>query len=118
MQNRETWKLLALLGGLNLLVGVVLIAVGAAYDFLGRSPGTIAMLGVGLAGAPWLALSTHLKHQLKIHRERDAMQLAREARDFASALNSQTGVHRAVQAIVAERGDDAVRLALLRGEDE
>lgn len=115
LRETETWKLIALLGGLNLAVGLVLIAVGAAYDFLGRSPGMIAMVGVTAIGGPWLALAKHMQHQLAASRE-DARALDEERRRVQiEAMRrdvTRTGAHRTLQALMEEHGEAAVVLAL------
>lgn len=101
--------MLALLGGLNLAVGLILLGVGAAYDFLGRSPGTMAIIGASAMAGPWLALAQYMR--TKIVAERHAIDEAR--RDAVrSAISSRTGVHRALQAMIDEHGEEQVHAAI------
>ena len=123
MRERETWRLLALLGGLNLLAGLILIAVGAAYDFLGRVPGTMAIAGVTSMSLPWLALARHMQHSLAAHREeeRKALQVEAIRRGAESSRLTHalaTGAHRTLRSLIDEHGEDVVRLALERGSGE
>ena len=108
-----TWKLLAILGTLSLISGLAVVGVDAAYGWLGKTPGTIAMLGVAMMSAPWLALAAHLKHQLQVQRARDAHLLSQP--EVVRQL-SRTDVHRTLTAIAEEHGAEAIRMVL--GEDD
>lgn len=111
--------MLALLGGLNLAVGIVLLAVGAAYDFLGRSPGTMAIIGASAMAGPWLALAQYMK--TRIAAEKVAIDAAHRE-SMRKSLASNTGVHRALQAMIDEHGEEhvseAVSVALVRRADK
>ncbi len=99
----KAWKLIAALSLANLVVGGVVVAIGLAYDFLGRSPGTIAMVGVALMSGPWLALSKHMHHTLEVSRKQSLVALSEHPKDVVRDL-SATAAHRTIQAIVEHHG--------------
>jgi len=112
----KTWKLLAILGAVNLISGLAVVGVGLAYDFLHMTPGTISMIGVGLMGAPWLGLSRHLYVQLKAEHTRQVSELNERPRDLIREL-SETGTHRTIQALIEEHGAAEIFGILTAGED-
>lgn len=101
MRPWPTWKLLTILGVLSLVSGLSVVGIDAIYGFWGKTPGTIAMIGVSMISAPWLALAGHLRHQLKMQQQRDALALAHDPRGVVRSL-TETGAHRVVQAIHEE----------------
>jgi len=103
----RTWKLLAILGVTQLVAGLAVVGVGLAYDFLRITPGTIAMVGVGLMGAPWLGISRHLYMQLQREHARKAAELGDHPRDVIKQL-SATGTHRTIQALIEEHGAEEI----------
>lgn len=96
-ENQATWKLLAALAGCQIAAGLIILAVGAAYDYSGRAPGNLALLGATLVGGPWLALAKRIhsigqaeqrrrelaerreEHELSILRSGQHFQITREA---------------------------------------
>jgi hypothetical protein len=113
----KTWKVVAVLGGVNFLVCVAIIGVGAAYDFLGRAPGSLVMLGVTLMTTPWVLLSKHLHHDLAARRKREFQILEDRPRDVIRDM-SGTGTHRTLQAIADEHGQDLLDFIASRGDRE
>lgn len=67
---QSPWKLLAALGGINLAVGIVVLAVGLWYDWIGRAPGQIAMVGVAMMSWPFLTLSAIFRSHAKSTQRR------------------------------------------------
>jgi hypothetical protein len=62
----KAWRLLAILGAVNMFVGGAVLAVGFAYDLIGKAPGQIALVGVGMISWPFLILSAAAKNYAKI----------------------------------------------------
>ncbi len=112
----RTWKLLAILGAVNLVTSLSVVGVGLAYDFLHITPGTISMIGVGLMSAPWIGLSRHFYTKFKTEQTRQASELNEHPRDIIKQLSS-TGTHRTIQALIEEHGAAEIFGVLTAGED-
>lgn len=111
----KVWKLIVALSAGNLVVGLVVVAIGVAYDFLGRSPGTIAMTGVALMSGPWLLIAIRLRHELDASKNRSTAALAERPLDVVREL-SNTEAHRTIQAIISSHGG-GVLAQIEEGED-
>lgn len=112
----RTWKLLVILGSLSLISGLAVVAVDAAYGWVGRTPGTIAMIGVSMMSAPWLTLAAYARHHMKVQQEKAARSIAEEP-DIVRSL-SQTGLHRSLSVFTEVHGEDAIRRALGDGMEK
>ena len=89
----QTWKIIAILGAANLVTGLILVAIGLAFDLLGKVPGQIVTAGVALIGVPWLALAKHMQMSLA----EDAKRRAAETRiiEAEAAERAAAAEHRA-----------------------
>lgn len=87
-----TWKLLAVLGVVPIVLGSVVIAVGVGYDYFGKTPGTITIAGVSMVSAPWLILSAVFRSQAKaLERKANAEAAEVEERVIAQRMAARVG---------------------------